>query len=40
MGLTDDIVPVKPTKQTLAVLIGFILIWVGIGIAIGYFLPH
>ena len=40
MGLTDEITPVKPTRDTLIVLMIFILIWVGVGIAIGYYLPH
>jgi len=40
MGLTDGIQPVKPTKETLAVLFAFIGIILGIGIAIGYYLPH
>lgn len=40
MSITDQVTPVKPTKETMTILLVFIGICIGIGIAIGYFLPH
>jgi len=38
--MLDDIEPVRPTIETVLILLIFILICVGSGIAIGYYLPH
>jgi hypothetical protein len=40
MGILDTIEPVKPSKETITILIGFILIWLIIGFFIGYYFPR